>query len=965
MTDDKVEELRALISKGKLDITSDLSEDDRWCLYRYLVRNHQSYINPAMKTHQENYRKLLDIGDDLKMQQEIEALKTAKVIGMTTTGAARLQKVLQAVGPEIVIVEEAAEVLEAHIVTALSKKCQHLILIGDHKQLKPSPTVYDLAVKYHLDLSLFERMVNNGLPISTLNIQHRMRPEISKYIRGHIYDRLDDHQSVLDRDPVEGMKNSVFFFNHNNPEVSDEGTMSKSNKFEAQMIAELTRYLLLQESYKPDDITIITMYTGQLLLLQQYMPRSQFEGVKITSVDNFQGEENKIVIISLVRSNPEGNLGFVKIENRVCVAMSRAQYGMYVFGNFDMLSRGSALWRKIVEKATSVEELDTSLILRCQIHKNPAFIKKPGDFRQQAPTGGCELECMTVLKCGHICKMKCHSKDWKHERYQCTEPCPRSLPHCEHSCTAMCHQECPPCPKKLKTTLPCGHNREEQCHKLTQEDYIVPCVVPCSEVLPCDHSCLNRCSEKCTEICKALVEKMCSKCDEIKLMKCHEATEIMSCLSNLTMKYSYRCDTPCNFMLTCGHKCPGACYECGDQHQSCPEICGKRLKCGHICDKPCQDCTDNGECRSCNQSCLIRCSHGVWCSKDCSSTCEFIITTEDTNCQFGCKHTKLCERDCGDACSIVPCDKSCDKMIVCKFCHGAYHCNGFCGEPCPLMCPNCDQPQLIEVLSNQLPVVIPEITSATRWVVLEDCQHFVPAEYMHNLVFGADPETLIFCPFLSCGMPLLNTHRYMSRIRPVTPGSHTVQLDDKIELETENEATNNKPSDQKRSAKTELENSLAAKLFVYPSHDTQSQQSDSGVGGRQRHNDQTSKFSDQTNRQSLSRSTASSKQVKPKKLTAKDQLLRNPPTPPKRPPWMTVHQRKEEFKETLRGMTEQLNQIRLGENVPARKKPAPNGSRSNRRKIPHNARARKAEFEEPDYSADTDDEPDWFHVYSD
>ena len=64
------------------------------------------------------------------MQQEIEALKKAKVIGMTTTGAARLQTVLQEVGPEIVIVEEAAEVLEAHIITALSEHCKHLILIG-------------------------------------------------------------------------------------------------------------------------------------------------------------------------------------------------------------------------------------------------------------------------------------------------------------------------------------------------------------------------------------------------------------------------------------------------------------------------------------------------------------------------------------------------------------------------------------------------------------------------------------------------------------------------------------------------------------------------------------------------------------------------------------------------------------------------------------------------------------------
>ena len=57
------------------------------------------------------------------------------------------------------MIEEAAEILEAHIVTALPKNIEHLILIGDHQQLKPSPTVYELAKKYNLDTSLFERMV--------------------------------------------------------------------------------------------------------------------------------------------------------------------------------------------------------------------------------------------------------------------------------------------------------------------------------------------------------------------------------------------------------------------------------------------------------------------------------------------------------------------------------------------------------------------------------------------------------------------------------------------------------------------------------------------------------------------------------------------------------------------------------------------------------------------------------------
>lgn len=77
-------------------------------------------------------------------------------------------------------------------------------LVGDHKQLKPSPTVFSLAKDANLDLSLFERMVNNKLPVKTLNVQHRMRPEISKYVRP-IYDQLDDHMSVENRPVVKGM----------------------------------------------------------------------------------------------------------------------------------------------------------------------------------------------------------------------------------------------------------------------------------------------------------------------------------------------------------------------------------------------------------------------------------------------------------------------------------------------------------------------------------------------------------------------------------------------------------------------------------------------------------------------------------------------------------------------------------------------------------------------------------------
>ena len=77
-------------------------------------------------------------------------------------GAAKYRDLLHRIKPKITIVEEAAEVLESHIVTALTGGCEHLILIGDHKQLRPKPTVFDLGVNYQLDISLFERLVENG-----------------------------------------------------------------------------------------------------------------------------------------------------------------------------------------------------------------------------------------------------------------------------------------------------------------------------------------------------------------------------------------------------------------------------------------------------------------------------------------------------------------------------------------------------------------------------------------------------------------------------------------------------------------------------------------------------------------------------------------------------------------------------------------------------------------------------------
>ena len=125
---------------------------------------------------------------------------------------------MQKIKPRITIVEEAAEVFESHIVTSLSNGCQHLILIGDHEQLKPNPTVYELAKYFSLDVSLFERMVRNGMPFARLRLQHRMRPEIACMVN-HIYQDLENHESVMNFDNIRGISHNMFFVDHEEFEV--------------------------------------------------------------------------------------------------------------------------------------------------------------------------------------------------------------------------------------------------------------------------------------------------------------------------------------------------------------------------------------------------------------------------------------------------------------------------------------------------------------------------------------------------------------------------------------------------------------------------------------------------------------------------------------------------------------------------------------------------------------------------
>ena len=168
---------------------------NRWRLYRLWRQRLNIEQRKQLQICQVEFEGALARDKEATTMEEYRVLRKAQVIGMTTTCDARYRTILQKICPKIVLVEEAAEVLEAHIIASLTKGCQHLILIGDHKQLRPTPAVYELAKKYKLDVSLFERMVNVGIQCEKLSVQHRMRPEIAALMK-HIYKDLENHESV-------------------------------------------------------------------------------------------------------------------------------------------------------------------------------------------------------------------------------------------------------------------------------------------------------------------------------------------------------------------------------------------------------------------------------------------------------------------------------------------------------------------------------------------------------------------------------------------------------------------------------------------------------------------------------------------------------------------------------------------------------------------------------------------------
>ncbi|KAI4189062.1 MAG: hypothetical protein L6R41_001729 [Letrouitia leprolyta] len=398
----------------------EMSSAERSSLHRHWIEQSMAESNRRLLHTLDSYQHVKSSLKKCRQEVDLRCLIGAHIIGVTTTGLARNLDLLRRVRSKAVVIEEAGEVLEAHTLTALLPSVEHAILIGDHEQLRPQINNFDFqsdnpkGARFSLDISLFERLVNPQpgypeLPYSSLEVQRRMHPSIARLIRSTLYPKLQDDVSVSKYPEVDGMRRRLFWLDHNNREDASlsklEQSYSKTNSWEVEMVAALVTHLVRQGVYNNEHIAVLTPYLGQLQKLKQRL-RSSFDivvgdrdmqeieakgiegddaerpttvtggvrkssllnAVRIATVDNFQGEEAKVIIISLVRSNDERRCGFLKTSNRINVLLSRAQHGMYIIGNSDT-ARIVPMWDRVITILGNDGNLGPTLALCCPRHK--------------------------------------------------------------------------------------------------------------------------------------------------------------------------------------------------------------------------------------------------------------------------------------------------------------------------------------------------------------------------------------------------------------------------------------------------------------------------------------------------------------------------------------------------------------------------------------------------------------------
>lgn len=350
----------------------------------WAIRKAIRELRKNRKKGSENYHQKMDRlksrAAEIELRINAELFGEARVIACTLVGSAH--HLLEGMKFGTLFIDEAAQALEAACWIPM-KRASRVILAGDHCQLPP--TVKSIAaLKAGLGKTLMERIAENKPEVVTLlKIQYRMNDEIMRFSSDWFYGGKVEsapqikYRSVLDYDhPITWIdtsneENQITIEGEDAPEdsASTSSSVSAANQnsdlnFKEQFVgesfgrinkaeAELTLLTLAEYFTKIGkqrvleeriDVGIISPYRAQVQYLKKLIKKYEFfkpyrRLISVNTVDGFQGQERDVILISLVRSNDEGQIGFLKDLRRMNVAMTRARMKLIILGNKDTMTK--------------------------------------------------------------------------------------------------------------------------------------------------------------------------------------------------------------------------------------------------------------------------------------------------------------------------------------------------------------------------------------------------------------------------------------------------------------------------------------------------------------------------------------------------------------------------------------------------------------------------------------------------
>ena len=279
----------------------------------------------------------------IEQQMKDDILDKANVICATCIGSGHI--VLDGRRFPRVLIDEATQATEPATLVPIVRGCRQLVLVGDHKQLPPT-VISTRAEEMGLNKSLFERLIELGVSSTMLLEQYRLHPCIAEFPSRQSYDGLLKN-GVTNKNRIAptgiiwpDFDNPVAFLPVEGGEIVSADGHSKANPTEAGWVLRIVDSLLTGEDISSSDIGVITPYNGQVRAINDLMESSgglenngKWNGIEVRSVDGYQGREKEVIVFSAVRSNPEGNVGFLNDSRRLNVALTRAKRGLIVIGD--------------------------------------------------------------------------------------------------------------------------------------------------------------------------------------------------------------------------------------------------------------------------------------------------------------------------------------------------------------------------------------------------------------------------------------------------------------------------------------------------------------------------------------------------------------------------------------------------------------------------------------------------------